>query len=289
MERSAERLDILKKIDEYEKNGWFDRDVEDDPPTIPLVPDKVDYTQEKLSTRIRARIANAVAYNYFESLIKNKKLIIDEIIGTEMLSGISGGAVITCNHFNSFDNYAVYKALGGFLDGSKLFKVIREGNYTSFGGIYGYFFRNCDTLPISMTPKGIDRLFNAAGTLLARGNKILIYPEQGMWWNYKKPRPLKTGAFRMAVKNNVPVIPLFITMKDTAFDDMYGFPVQAYTVHICAPIYPDAALSLRSRISSMLTINYEAWKRVYQSTYGVPLEYGSYSDTYTLPECASGE
>ena len=36
-----------------------------------------------------------------------------------------------------------------------------------------------------------------------------------MWWNYRKPRPVTPGAYRFAVNNNVPVLPMFITLKDT--------------------------------------------------------------------------
>ena len=38
MEKAQDRLEVLEKIREYEKNGWFDRDVENDPPTRPLRP-----------------------------------------------------------------------------------------------------------------------------------------------------------------------------------------------------------------------------------------------------------
>ena len=69
MEQSKERLDILKKLEEYEKNGWFDRDLEDDPPTKPLDYTKVDYTTKKLSSKIKNKIANTVARNYFDGLI----------------------------------------------------------------------------------------------------------------------------------------------------------------------------------------------------------------------------
>jgi len=36
-----------------------------------------------------------------------------------------------------------------------------------------------------------------------------------MWWNYRKPKPLKPGAYTFAAKNHVPVLPCFITMKDS--------------------------------------------------------------------------
>ncbi len=60
-----------------------------------------------------------------------------------------------------------------------------------------------------------------------------------MWWNYRKPKPLKPGAFKLAARNNVPVIPIFITMQDSDSLDDEGFPIQEYIVNIEEPIYPD--------------------------------------------------
>lgn len=274
MERSPDRIEILKKIDEYEKNGWFDRDVEDDPPTTPLDYSKVDYTISKLSSKIKTKIANIVARNYFDNLIKEKQLIIKEIRGIENFLSVDGGAIITCNHFNAYDNYAVYKTIQPHMGKRMLYKIIREGNYTSFKGLYGYFFRNCNTLPLTTSIKGIGVFMKAVAELLARGEKILIYPEQGMWWNYKKPRPLKDGAFVIAAKNNVPVIPFFITMEDSAeIDKNNGFPVQAYTMHILPPIYPDENKKRRENTDAMMAKNYELWKETYEEFYGIELKY----------------
>ena len=274
MERSQDRLDILKKIEEYEKNGWFDRDVEDDPPTKPLDYTKVDYTGKKLSTRIKSEIANRVAKNYFDGQIKKNRLIIKEVHGLDNYLSVMGGAVITCNHFNPYDNYAVFKAIEKPLGRKRLYKVIREGNYTSFPGLYGYFFRHCNTLPLCSSAKGLAALFSATDELLKRGDKILIYPEQGMWWNYRKPRPMKDGAFRIAARSGAPVIPFFITMEDSEFtDESNGFPVQAYTVNILPAIYPDKEKPARLAAREMADKNYCAWKEVYEDFYGVPLTY----------------
>ena len=118
----------------------------------------------------------------------------------------------------------------------------------------------------------------AVSELLARGEKILIYPEQGMWWNYRKPRPLKDGAFMMAYRNNVPVIPFFITMEDSENIGADGFPIQAYTVHVLPPIYPDTTLDRKRGCEKMREENYAAWRDVYEKTYGVPLEYRKLED-----------
>ena len=269
----AARLAVQKKIAEYERLGLFDLDVEDDPPTKPLLPGQVDYTYQKRKTRAKARIANRVARAFFERKIRKGELVIKEVRGIEHFRAVQGGAILTCNHFNPFDNYAVLKAIERDLPKKTLYKIIREGNYTSFKGLYGYFFRHCNTLPLGSNLHVMGELSRGVSTLLARGERILIYPEQGMWWNYKKPRPLKLGAFRFAAKAGVPVVPFFITTEETDKKDGAGFPILAYTVHILPAILPDPEKNVRVNTEEMCLKNYQAWKAVYEETYGVPLIY----------------
>ena len=54
--RSPDRLAVLARIAEYEQAGIFDRDVENDPPTVPLDYASVDFTGKRLSTRISTKI-----------------------------------------------------------------------------------------------------------------------------------------------------------------------------------------------------------------------------------------
>ena len=53
IEKDKGRLEVLARIEEYEKKGWFSKDVEEDPPTITLTPDKVDYLNKKLKNKER--------------------------------------------------------------------------------------------------------------------------------------------------------------------------------------------------------------------------------------------
>lgn len=271
---SNEAQKLLDKIAEYEKKGWFDKDVNDDPPTRPLRPGEVDYVGKRLSTRIGTRIANKIGQNHFEKMIKNGEVVLKEIRGQENLAAVGeSGALVTCNHFSVFDNYAALKAVDPILKNSILYKVIREGNYTSFPGIYGYLFRHCNTLPLSSNITCVKELMAAMHTLFARGEKILIYPEQGMWAGYRKPRPLKLGSFRFAVREGVPVIPLFITLEDTENLGADGLHIQAYTVHVLPPIFPDKSLSVREDTERICRENYRLWKETYESFYGIKLEY----------------
>ena len=83
------------------------------------------------------------------------------------------------------------------------------------------------------------KFLSSMDTVLQHGDFMLVYPEQSMWWNYRKPKPLKKGAYTFAAKNHVPVLPCFITMEDSDILGDDGFYVQEYTIHIAEPIYPD--------------------------------------------------
>ncbi len=276
IEKDKSRLLVLERIEEYEKKGWFSKDVEDDPPTIPLTADKVDYLNKKLKNKILSKIITKKAINFIDNLIETKQLIIKEVRGIENFEKLANqGCIITCNHFNAFDNFAIHHIVLPYLHKEKreLYKVIREGNFTSFPGLYGLFFRHCNTLPLSSNFSCMKKFMEAMDVLLKRGEKVLVYAEQGMWWNYRKPRPMTNGAFNFAVKSKVPVIPFFITMEDSDLIGNDGFPIQEYTVHILEPIYPDPNKSDKENINFMNNKNYEMWKNVYEDFYKIPLEY----------------
>lgn len=272
---SPERLAILKRIEEYEKNGWFDKDVEDDPEAPELLPEKVDYLCKKLSSKISRKIANTVGDKYFLGLIKKDVLVIDGVTGEENLSALQNGAIVTCNHFSPFDNYIVFHCIRKYLPRKYLYKVIREGNYTNFPGLYGFLFRHCNTLPLSRNRRTMMNFMSATNTLLKRGESILIYPEQAMWWNYRKPRPFKVGGFKMAYKAGVPVVPTFITMEhDKERVDESGYPVQRHTLHIMPAIYPDTTLGEKAGAEKMMQEAYAMYKAKYEEVYKTPLVYG---------------
>lgn len=272
---SEDRKEVLRKIDEYERKGWFDKDVENDPPSPELRPEDVDYLGKKLSSKIKTAIANKMGRKFFEKMIKEGAVVIDGMEGGENLRLLKDtGAVITCNHFGIPDNYILYHCIQNSLKKKRLYKVIREGNYTGFSGLFGFLFRNCNTLPLSSNRRTMVNFMSAADTLLRRGEAVLIYPEQGMWWNYRKPRPFKIGAFKIAARAGVPVVPTFVTMKDdeTKLDE-HNYPLQHYTLHVMPPVYPDKTLSEKQAAEKMKEDAFALYKAKYEEVYGVPLAY----------------
>ena len=273
MEKSAHKLELLRRIADLEQKELWHLDVEDDPETYPLMPDQVDYLNEKFTNRIKNKIANYCATRFFDKMIASRQLIIKEVRGIENFKAVKGGKIVTCNHFSIGDNYAVWVALRDHMDGKLLYKVIREGNYTNPPKPFGLFMRHCNTLPLSSQKATMVKFMKAFAALLRQGETILIYPEQGMWWNYRKPRPMQDGAFSLAVRNKAPVVPIFITMEDSDVPDGDGFFVQEYTLHILPAIYPDEDLPYIAAKKDMKKRNYEAWVKTYETVYGKPLVY----------------
>ena len=105
-----QRLDVLEKINTYERLGGenFFKDVEVDPPYSTLMPNDVDYTCKKLSTKIKTFFAGIVAKVWSSKVCKDFQI---EVVGIENAKAIKGGAVITSNHFSIFENVAVRRVV----------------------------------------------------------------------------------------------------------------------------------------------------------------------------------
>ncbi len=275
MEKDKERLRVLARIQELEENGQFDVDPENDPPSKVILPGTVDYKQKKLSTRIKAKFTFALARRFLHKMIKNKQFIVKDVVGIENLDNLDSGAVLTCNHFSAMDSFATQVVYEKSRQSKKrkLLRVIKEGNYTSFPGFYGKLMRNCNTLPLSSNFQTLQEFLRGASYHLKNGNYVLIYPEQSMWWNYRKPKPLKSGAYTMAVHAHVPVVPIFICMEDSDVMGQDGFPIQMYTIFVLKPIFEDPELSASENKEMMAKKNYEAWKAIYETFYNEKLEY----------------
>ena len=269
--RHEARGEILNKIAELELEGKFDVDAENDPPYTPLVPHGLDFLRKKFISKVKTFIANHYSSRFFNHQISKGNIVIDGYKGVENIRDLHTGAVITANHFNPFDSIPIHKVVKKYTR-KKLFKIIREGNY-SFPGLFGFFMRNCNTIPLSTNVEVLKYTFEATDTVLRRGDLLLVYPEQSLWWNYRKPKPTKIGAFKFASKNGVPVVPTFITMRDTDKLDADGYPIQAYTLHILAPIYPDPALSTNENALMLQKEHDKLWKELYEKEYGIPLTY----------------
>ena len=66
---SQERQEILNRIEQNEIDGKFDVDVENDPPSKPLLPDEIDYLRKKWRNKIARFFVSRAADKGIEKFI----------------------------------------------------------------------------------------------------------------------------------------------------------------------------------------------------------------------------
>lgn len=195
-----------------------------------------------------------------------------EIVGEENLAGISGGAIITSNHFSPIDNTVIRK-LTRKLHKNRINIVSQVSNFAMKGPI-GFLMNYADTIPLTDDFRYMSHELTDILASLCKNNEfVLIYPEKEMWFNYRKPRPGLRGAYYFAAKLNVPVISCFIEMRDREEKDAEDFYKVKYTLHILPTLYPDPGKSVRENSMELCRLDYEQKKAAYEKVYGKALEY----------------
>lgn len=195
-----------------------------------------------------------------------------ELVGIEKLDGIKGGAFITSNHFNPLENTAIRTLVRKL--GKKRLNIVSQITNFAMSGVIGYLMNYADTIPISANMHYTQReLVDILGEKISKNEFVLIYPEQEMWFNYRKPRPIKRGAYYYAAKLNAPVISCFVEMQDMPDMDNESFHKVKYIVHVLDVLYPDQRKSVRENSTEMCERDYRLKKQAYESAYGKALTY----------------
>ena len=79
--------------------------------------------------------------------------------------------------------------------------------------VAGSILKSLGGVPIASDTSGTMKFLNYCNKLIKKKKPILIFPEVAMWHGYKGIRPFEGGGFRLATSNNVPVLPIVITLK----------------------------------------------------------------------------
>ncbi len=201
-----------------------------------------------------------------------------KIEGLENLANINKGAIITSNHFNPLDNMLMRKLIKKRYH--KNFYIVSQETNLAMPGFLGYLMNSLNIIPLCKSPNYIIKTFKPElKKVLAKNNYVLIYPEEEMWFNYRKPRPCKRGAYEFASENNVPIISCFVEIRDKDKDDNEEFKEVEYIVHVLKPIYPDKNKSARENSKLMAEQDYKQKVEAYEKAYKKKLDYTfSYED-----------
>lgn len=268
------KKEVINNIKKNIENNELNKKVEIGDPNLPE--DEIqkyinDFyrNKKKLSYFFKNKIANKTIKKISKELYPDIK-----INGLEKLdlADLSNGAIITSNHFNPLDSYNIRKIVEEKLH-KKLYIVVQDTNL-AMPGFLGFLFNNIEVIPLSKSPNYIIKKFvPELKKILSKGDFILIYPEEEMWFNYRLPRPCKRGAYQFAHELDVPVISCFVKMIDTDKTDNDEFNKVKYEVSINKVIYPEAGESVKSDSRKMAEVDYEARKKAYEDAYDKKLNY----------------
>ncbi|KRL24047.1 lysophospholipid acyltransferase family protein [Lactobacillus gallinarum] len=225
--------------------------------------------RKSFSSKINNQIGHAMLTTFAKTLAGST-----EFKGLENLNNLPiGGAIVTANHFNQIDSLPI-KLLANKMH-HQLSIVIEDTNLM-LPGFFRYLMNYVGTIPLVQSASYIGNEFpKHLSNALAKNNWVLIYPEQEMWWNYRKPRKLQRGAYYFAAKQNVPVISLFIEISDLPKIEKKdsNFYETKYIVHVLQPIFPDVSLNANENAHKMMEQDYQQKVAAYEKIYGKKLNY----------------
>lgn len=225
--------------------------------------------QNSLQSKINNNVGRIMLNTFAHTLSASTK-----IEGIENLKSLPrGGAIITANHFNQIDALTI-KRLAQKCH-HKLSIVIEDTNLM-LPGFFRYLMNYIGTIPLVNSPNYVGNEFpKHLHDALEHNNWVLIFPEQEMWWNYRKPRKPQRGAYYFAAKQNVPIISTFVEIESTnkLEKNSTEFYQNKYIVHVLPTIYPDNSLNPNQNSKMMMKQDYKQKVEAYEKCYRKKLDY----------------
>lgn len=263
---------VIENIKQALLDGDLNRKVEENDPSLTEAEkegllERFFAARNKKSFALKQKAVLEITNLQLKSMSKNIK-----IEGAEVLKDIAPGAIFTANHFNPLDNVVIRKLIKEQY-GKELYVVIQDTNL-AMDGVIGDLMNYLPNIPISKSAKYIRKTFLPyLKEILGAGNPVLIYPEEEMWFNYRKPRSERRGTFYFAAELNVPVVPCFVEIIDTKEPDNDEFFETKYVLHVLQPILPDPKKSVRQNSIEMAKKDYLAKCDAYEKAYQKKLTY----------------
>ena len=267
------RKAVIENIKLYAESGQFHNKVELTDPILSAEENRKitdSYITNRNTLTYKIKKCFGVALAKADTRVINKDT---EIIGLEKIPKDLGGVLITSNHFSPLENTVIRHLMNNL--GRKHLGIISQTSNFAMKGIIGFLMNYADTIPISTEPRYLirDFLLILKERLVDKQHAVLLYPEQEMWLNYRKPRLPKNGAYFYAAKLNVPILSCFVEMVDMAEDDTDEFKKIKYVLHILDVLYPDPDKSIKENTEALGVADYTLKKACYENVYGKELTY----------------
>ena len=155
---------------------------------------------------------------------------------------LAHGAVTISNHVHLWDFIAINKALRYHMPRV----IVWSNNVRSENA---FLIRMMGGVPVpEHNLEAMVSFTKAVDNYLKEGGWMQIYPEGSMWEYYMPIRPFKRGAASIAIKNNVPVLPMaFSYRKPSKLRALLFKQPACFTLTVGEPLYPDPNLDRREQ------------------------------------------
>ncbi len=213
----------------------------------------IDASYPYLDKSLKGRLENWKTYFIIFALafILNPLRYGLKIVGKENIRNnrhfFKNGAMTIGNHVYRWDFLAIVQAI-------KYRRMWFPARAENLLGPDAKLIRGAGGIPV---PDGIGGIkqFNAAfDELHKKGKWFHCFPEACRWDFYTPIRPFRKGAFSMAVKYNLPIIPtVFTYRKPTGLRALLGVKHPLVTLHVGTPVLPDPNLKRNENVSRMLS------------------------------------
>ncbi len=212
-----------------------------------------DENYKWIDDSFKAKFNNWIGYNFVVRAVLYPilRIVYDiKVTGRHYLKQykeeLAGGGITIANHVFFLDCPCVLYAVRGKRNTkipmfAENFKTKLNWALVNVGGI-----------PV---PESISALkqFNAAfDEFHRRGSWIHVFPEACRWDFYKPLRPFRKGAFTMAYKYKMPIVPCVITYRErTGWRKLFKKNQPLLSLTICEPIVPIMTNSRKDEVNRL--------------------------------------
>lgn len=164
----------------------------------------------------------------------------------------ANGMMTVCNHVHRWDMICVLQAM-------RYRKAWIPMYAQAFNGKDGFLMKHIGGIPIPDNFSGLRKFDQALDELHTSKRWLHIFPESCSWYDYAPLRPFKTGAFNMACRYSLPVLPLMISFRPrTGWRKLFDKDTPLLTIHVGDPIVPDPSAPRKEEAARIRDLAHKA-------------------------------
>ncbi len=168
-----------------------------------------------------------------------------KIEGKENIKNIKGGVVSVSNHVLVLDCAMIGLA---FKEKSIYYTTQEESFKIPF---VRKLIKLLRAIPIPKSLENRKHFLKAIDDILEENKIVHVYPEAALWPYYEKIRNFKNGAFDIAVRNQVPVIPCVFTFRNPTGIRKIFKRKKDVTLKILEPIKPNQDKNAKQQVEEL--------------------------------------